>query len=340
MSMTTTGPIFILGIMQRSGTSWLRDLLLCHPDCYGAKIQEDFLLANSRLLMRFGSSLYRTWPQKWRAHEQVGPQERLHRMLGDALLEFIGQEQPGRNSDGEMSSRPGRRLVTKTPSIANLEHCFKFFPTSQMIILVRDGRALVESIVRGFSWDYESAIRRWDSAAREILEFRAGGEPTLQRTILVRYEDLYSAPRPEHRRMLAFLNLDPARYDFDRALSLPIRGSSVDDEPEGSQRPGAKRTEEPSPLERAAKWDRWKHERFNRVAGESLKALGYHPVTHGQMSPFASMAHWFYDAKWSAPRKLISMGFLLKRALGRSDPDFKDARSVYYIRERHSRMRT
>jgi hypothetical protein len=90
--VTLSGPIVIIEIMQRSGTNWLRDLLLCHPDGYGAKVQEHCFLAHSRLLPRFGSSLYRTRPEKLRASGQVGPEERLQRLMGHALLEFIRQE--------------------------------------------------------------------------------------------------------------------------------------------------------------------------------------------------------------------------------------------------------
>ena len=358
--MTTSGPIFILGIMQRSGTNWVRDLLLCHPDCYGARIPEDFLLANSHLLIRFGSSLYKSWPETWRADQRVGPQDRLHRVLGDALLEFIGQEpnqEPDGTSPGGQPSSAGRRLVTKTPVVANLENFFTFFPTSQAIILVRDGRAVVESMVQGFGWGYEAATRRWDRAAREILSFLAAGGPGPQRALVVKYEDLYSAPEAELRRMLAFLNLDPARYAFGKALALPVRGSSVfgresdhqqtagllevarvrPDPESGQQWPA--RTAEFSPLDRAAHWDGWRQARFNRIAGESLEALGYKKVPPGPRSLFVTARHWLYDAKWSVPRRLLSVGFLLKRALGRSDPDFKDARTEYYVRERHARAR-
>jgi len=334
MRMTPSGPIVIIGIMQRSGTNWLRDLLLCHPDCYGAKIQEDFLLANSRLLMRFGSSLYRTWPEKWRAPDQVGPEERLQRLLGNALLDFIGQEPPDNRPVGGHEASPGRRLVTKTPSTANLRYCFNFFPTSQLVILVRDGRAVVESIVRGFAWDYETAIRRWDSAAREILDFMAT-EPDRGRVLLLKYEDLYSAPRPTLERLLTFLHLDPGPYDFESAIGLPIRGSSVPEDAPDSAPGSAPQAGDPrSPMQRAAGWDRWKHERFNRVAGASLAALGYQPVTSGPVSPSTTLKHWLHDLRWSAPRRLLSVGYLLKRAVGRSEPDFRDARSVYYVRER------
>jgi hypothetical protein len=339
--MNTHGPIFILGIMQRSGTNWLRDLLLCHPDCYPAKIQEDFLLANSQLLVRFGSSLYRSWPESWHADERVGPQERLHRLLGEALLAFIGQEPAGEDSDGASPRPPARRLLTKTPSMENLDHFFNFFPDSQLVILVRDGRTVVESGVRSFNWEYENAIRRWDGAARKILSFRAGGELARLRSTVVKYEDLYSTPDAELRRLLGFLSLDAARFDFDRALGLPVRGSSVfgRSEQDRVRWRRLERTEEFAPLERAADWDRWKHERFNRLAGESLEALGYEKRAPGGAPVLAAPLHWFDGAKWSVARRLISAGFLLRRALGRSDPDFMDSRSWYYVRERRSRVR-
>jgi protein-tyrosine sulfotransferase len=334
--MTGRDPIFILGIMQRSGTNWLRDLLLCHQDCYAARIQEDFLVANSHLLLRFGSSLYGTWPQNWKAETRVGPQERLHRILGEALLAFIGDGMaPSGSGDGVPSSA---RLVTKTPSVTNVEHLLTFFPNARVILLVRDGRAVVESIVQGFNWDYETGIRRWDSAAREILKFRAAGGPALERSAVVRYEDLYTATESELRRLLTFLDLDPARFDFQRALSLPVRGSSVfGQERGGSDSNQPEEAEEFSPLARAAHWSRWRHERFNRIAGESLESFGYERIVPGKSSPLAPAVHWLRDLWWSVPRRLLAIGFLLSRAFGRSDPDFRDATSVYYMRGRHAK---
>jgi hypothetical protein len=108
---------------------------------------------------------------------------------------------------------------------------------------------------------------------------------------------------------------------------------------EQAQRRRLERTEEFSPLERAAHWDSWKHERFNRVAGESLEALGYQRIASGRGSPLGPARHWLADARWSVPRWLLSVGFLLGRALGRSEPDFKDARSVYYARDRQAPRR-
>jgi hypothetical protein len=37
-------PIFISGVMPRSGTVWLRQLLLLHPRCAGTSPWEDWLV--------------------------------------------------------------------------------------------------------------------------------------------------------------------------------------------------------------------------------------------------------------------------------------------------------
>ena len=56
-------PIFILGITERCGTSFLCDLLALHPDCLAVqeRVPEDFFLAESRLITRYADNLFRIW---------------------------------------------------------------------------------------------------------------------------------------------------------------------------------------------------------------------------------------------------------------------------------------
>ena len=46
-------PIFILGIMPRSGTHFLANLLCLHPDCTKSALPEDLLVSESALLRRY-----------------------------------------------------------------------------------------------------------------------------------------------------------------------------------------------------------------------------------------------------------------------------------------------
>ena len=48
---------------------------------------------------------------------------------------------------------------------------FDLFPDDYLIVLVRDGRAVVESKQRSFGETFESAAREWAAGAETILRF-------------------------------------------------------------------------------------------------------------------------------------------------------------------------
>ena len=63
-------PIFILGIMHRSGTNLLQDLLCLHPDCEpGGIIGEDGLIAKADPLIEYVNYLYKFWDSCWHIQE-------------------------------------------------------------------------------------------------------------------------------------------------------------------------------------------------------------------------------------------------------------------------------
>ncbi len=166
-------PIFILGIMHRSGTNLLQDLLCLHPDCEpGGIIWEDGLIARAGPLIEYVNYLYKFWDSRWHIQEILGPSDLLYNCLGDGLLAFLHMQFAVRNNDKDLSSTSSsRRLVTKTPSVKNLQYFFKIFPKAHLLIIVRDGRAVVESGVKSFDWTYEQAMHKWAGAAETILNF-------------------------------------------------------------------------------------------------------------------------------------------------------------------------
>ena len=62
-------PIFILGIMPRSGTNYLWDLLRVHPACAPARepIREDFFIEESDDLLAFTRHVAERWDPMWGA---------------------------------------------------------------------------------------------------------------------------------------------------------------------------------------------------------------------------------------------------------------------------------
>jgi hypothetical protein len=236
---------------------------------------EDFLLFHADLLHRYAASVGHFWGQFWNrgdgelddAYREVHGQRRdaLCRALGDGLLAHLG------------SGSGGLRLITKTPSVRNLEHVFTFFPQARLVILVRDGRAVVESSVRSFGWSDEAALQRWNEAARTITAFTA--TTPRERFRIVRYEDLVADTEGTLRHLFAFLGLDGEAYDYGAIASTPVLGSSEHFAPKGADGQGGwKEVARPTsfdPLSRSQGWSERQHRRFNRVAGPAMRQLGY-----------------------------------------------------------------
>lgn len=256
---------FVLGQMRRTGTSFLYSLLLLHPDTARVreKVWEDFLLVHARHLERFVGALRHEWDPAWGIDE--GDLAALRRSLGLGLAHFV------------RSGAPAELALAKTPSVVNLHRFFDYFPKGKVAILVRDGRAVVESGVRSFGWNRDEAIRKWAESARAVLAFDAANAERRGRDYLVvRYEALYARPRESLAPLLAMLGLDPGRYPWDGMGRLPVRGSS------SLGRNGGRVHWSPvaptsgfKPLERFEGWSAADHARFNWLAGAELEALGY-----------------------------------------------------------------
>lgn len=283
---SAAGPIFIQGIMPRCGTNFLADLLTAHPDCAPPKpIWESFLLQHGRMLEDYHDRTIRHWDPEWGVTD--AHHEALYRSLGDGLIDFLHALVPN-----------GRRVVTKTPSVQGLSRFPRLFPDAFLVILVRDGRAVVESGALTFGWNREEAMHRWVAAARTILALEENGAKLRDRCCLIRYEDLYKDVEGTLRPLFRLVELDPERYDFTDAESLPVKGSS--------QLAAAGRdvhwkpTEDLDgfrPLERWSGWNRHLHERFNWLAGEEMERLGYSLERFGEGSPLQNVRNRLRDAR-------------------------------------------
>jgi hypothetical protein len=256
--------VFIIGIEHRSGTNFLSDLLALHADCCRpTTIGEDFLLHHAEHLRRYAAGLHESWNPDWRGSAS---QAEIGAALGRGLLAVLQQQ----------ADRPAARLVTKTPRADRLSLFPWLFPDHPLLLIIRDGRSLVESAVRSFGWTYPKAIDRWARGARRILEFDRDEHAGNCRYLVVRYEDLVTDLDAELARILAFLRLSPARYDFDAARALPVRGSSsLKSQGQSLHWTPIAKPQDFRPLERASGWTASQHRRFARKAGYLQELLGY-----------------------------------------------------------------
>lgn len=283
-------PIFIQGIMPRSGTNFLWDLLLLHPDCSRSRIpvQEDLFLDHSDHLTAFTQSVRAAWDPIWGTFPG-DISDRLCAGLGEGLVSFLWIDRE-------------RRLVTKSPSVRHLDRFFTFFPWARLVILVRDGRSVVQSAVDTFGWDFDRACREWARGADTIRAFERAETSRAHKWRIVRYEDLVDDTEGQLRSLFDFLGLDAAPYDFEAARNLPVYGSSA------FGRQGAAVHWQPvakdasfAPKERWRSWTDAQTDRFEWLAGPQLRALGY-DTSPRRRSFVLSLQHLWRDWQWSTQR--------------------------------------
>jgi hypothetical protein len=300
-------PIFILGILPRSGTNHLWDLLSLHPACVPARspVREDLFLEHSDHLTRFVLAVRSSWDPRWGVFPD-DIEDELSASVGAGLLSFLGEDQDG-------------RLLTKSPSVHHIGRFFTFFPRGRLLVLIRDGRSVTQSCMTTFGWDFERGARSWAYAADEIRRFTSHGtERYNDRYLIVRYEDLITDLRGSLTRILRFLDLSDHDFDFDRAEQLPVRGSSTYFGPDRDSvhwDPVPRGTDF-DPIERWRAWDRRQHERFEWIAGEHLRHFGYRSMVEPIRDPIGVAIHGVRDGAWTAGVAIKRMRYRSRVVIG------------------------
>lgn len=273
-------PVFLLGVTQRTGTHLLEGLLELHPECCVVGPRpvaeywsfEDFLLEHAELLERYVQETRKRWVWPWGSDHTID--DVLLAGLGTGLFNaFASLGKPPTGSVG----------LLRTPNVSNLALVPKLFPDAQVIVVVRDPLDVAASGQRSFgpafrsNWtDAETWVFRWQAGVRQLF---AGYEELGGRRLhSVRFEDLVADRSKVVRMLLRFLDLDADDYDFERAASLPVRGSSearessenVDWEPVAA-------TDSFDPVGRSDVLPAAQRRRLSALVETEMKVLGYDP---------------------------------------------------------------
>jgi hypothetical protein len=293
---------FLLGIHRRSGTNFLYRLLTDHPDCHGGPIGEDYLVHHLESLKQYVDSVRGSWNPEWRAHTASDEGDRFDRCMGDAMGHFLltlaRSEAPATPDAAAGTQGDQRLLLTKTPSFGGLALFSDFFPQAPLLLLVRDGRAVVESGMRSFGWSFEGAARDWAAAARALFA-KQDAEGESSHAMLVKYEDLVQDVGPTLASVFDFLGLDGDRYDQDRAAGVGVIGSSDLARSGSLHWDAVPKAEAFDPLDRFAEWSPARHQRFNWIAGREMERLGYSLVATGPLSVWERLRHRALDGWWT-----------------------------------------
>jgi hypothetical protein len=292
-------PIILLSAYPRSGSNYLENLLSLHPHCRSSKVPEDFFLANSETLLNFCRSVADSWDDWWL--ERLGGPSCLAMHIGTALLRFAYPGPEEEDPAGDL------HLVLRSPSTEGMATATILFPDARVLVVVRNGPATVESGRRSFGWPYEEAMLAWRQSVRRILSYLASIDGP--RCHLVRFEDLTADPAHEISRILAFLELDPALYPFNRIDEIPVLGSSSFGRTNGERVHWRPVPKDPSfdPLARAQSWRLHRLARFSWLAGAEQRRLGY-PVH--RLSLIGRVWNVLLDGAYGARRGVIQIALL------------------------------
>lgn len=211
--------IFIHGILQRSGTNLLTQILMLHPDCVrpAIKLREDWFLHYSDPLYEYADKLFQKWDTPSWAGEPYS-ETKFYSTVGASLLKYLRQGVP--DADGKV-------LLSKTPSVQNIERCFQLFPGRKVVIIIRDPRDIAISAFNTWKIPFDQTIINYNEAFSSIVNMEK--ESTSKDYLILRFEDLILEREEWTKKCLDFLDLDEKRFHWKILDKLPVFGSSEED---------------------------------------------------------------------------------------------------------------
>jgi hypothetical protein len=262
-------PILVLGVMPRSGTNFLRDLLAAHPDVHAdpGRLYEYPLLQ----VAPGAAALMDDFIARFPLNAEVLTRWDALGLLAGAWLGALQRE------------AGARRILLKSPHVQNLTLATSVFAGAKIVLCLRDGRDVIDSSLNTFSRrslsrkTFRQLAQEWRLGTEAILSYDAGGSRACADVVVIRYEEVVEAPEPALRRVFDAVGLDAGRYDFTKVSAMPVRGSSRSRAAEADRWQPEDRNADFRPVQRWASWPPARKARFDRIAGKVSREAGYEP---------------------------------------------------------------
>jgi protein-tyrosine sulfotransferase len=258
--------ILLHGVLPRSGTNYLANAIALHPDVAGFPRQMwEFPLLH---VAPGAEALQSEFIAMFPANEALLGKHEFLAYLASGWLAAL---------QGEAGAR---RILMKSPHVQHIGLFPAIFPRDKLVLCLRDGRDVVASTMRTFGShllrkSFRQVVTEWKLATDAALAFAEGSPGHHPNAVVVRYEDGVREPQQLMQRLLARLDLDPARFPFDRLDHLPVIGSSTS-EAEGAARwQPVKRDPAFNPIGRWRSWPKRRMKEFMDIAGDTLARAGY-----------------------------------------------------------------
>lgn len=249
--MKLAGPdlIYIMGVSSRTGTTLMSDLLAAHPACARSPLGEDYLIHEADPLIDYIDRI--------RLNGIATPDGvHLEQLFGGVLAQALRGD----------ATRP--RVVCKTPSTLNIDRFSQLLPNTPLLVMMRDGRDCVASMMRAFDYSFERACRQWSDGVMRLHDYR-----THNPVAVVRFESLVQNRQSSLEKIMKYVDLDALTYDFEAAEDAPVRGTAFHGPITWRPMPA------PEGFNPIGRWENW-HSRertmFDRLAGDAMKAAGYY----------------------------------------------------------------
>lgn len=204
--------IHIHGILRRSGTNFLNQLLLLHPEVKqpSIKIRENWFLEYISYLEDYITRLDSHWKNsKWKGDDYS--LSHLKKAFGQTFINYM------KNNDDISSFH----LLTKTPSFKNLNKFKSYFSDSKLLLVVRNPFDVAASTHKTWQTPIKKTLNQWQESVLEAYRLEQNHQ-----AFIVRYEDLIANPKLEIEKCLSYLEVDLATYSWGKIDELPIFGSS------------------------------------------------------------------------------------------------------------------
>lgn len=190
-------PLIFIGGVPRSGTTLMRAMLDAHPH---VRCGEETRILPRIVFMR--NQWFTNQKESERLRNAGISDEIVDSAISSFMLEVMIRH-----------GKPAPRLCNKDPLLLRYStYISKLFPNSKYILMIRDGRATVHSIIKrkvtitGFNLNsYRECMIKWNSVIESMLHqcMLVGSE----RCLPVYYEQLVLHPKDQMNQILNFLNI-------------------------------------------------------------------------------------------------------------------------------------